>query len=150
MKREHDEQVERDSAHAPGVAVAHRVAIDLGRMQVQKHVREHAQRAIARRVVVLVAEDRSVDLGLGRIFQAFDLLFGLRGHIGLERLDVFLDAGLYPVPAGRPASRSFPFPFSSGIVILFSISCRGRVLSTRPGRAKLDQFSKSAETTPDR
>ena len=65
-------------------------------MQVQEDVRQHAQRAVARRVVVLVAEDRSVDLGLGRIFQALDLLLGLRRHVGLERLDVFLDAGLHP------------------------------------------------------
>ncbi len=65
---EHDEQVERDSAHAPGVAVTHGVAVDLGRVQVQEHVRQYAQSAIARGVVVFVAKDRGVDLGLGRIF----------------------------------------------------------------------------------
>ena len=80
---QHDEEIKRDSAHAPGVAVADRVAIDLGRMQMQENVGEHAQRAIARRVVVLVAENRGVDLGLGRIFQAFDLFLGLRRQVGL-------------------------------------------------------------------
>ena len=83
---ENNKQVEGDSAHAPGVAVAHRVAVDFGRMQVQEHVRQHAQSAIARGVIVLVAKDRSVDLGLGRIFQAFDLLFRLCGQVGLDRL----------------------------------------------------------------
>jgi hypothetical protein len=69
----------RDSTHAPGVAVAHRIAIDLGGMQMQEDVGEHAQRPVARRVVVFVAKDRSVDLSLGRIFQSLDLLFRLAG-----------------------------------------------------------------------
>src|SRR5246127_4975020 len=54
---EDDEQVERDSAHAPGVAVAHRIAVDLRRMQVEEDVRKHAESAVAWCVVVLVAED---------------------------------------------------------------------------------------------
>jgi hypothetical protein len=54
----------------------------------QKNVGEHAQSAIARRLVVLVAEDRGIDLGLGRILEAFDLLFGFGWDVGLERLDV--------------------------------------------------------------
>ncbi len=76
-QREHNKQVERDSAHTPGVAVTHCVPINFRRMQMQEDVRQHAQSAITRRVVVLVAKDRGVDLGLGRIFQAFNLLFRL-------------------------------------------------------------------------
>src|SRR6266403_3088674 len=41
-KGEHQEQIESDAAHAPGVAVTHRVAVDLGRMQMQKNVGEYA------------------------------------------------------------------------------------------------------------
>ena len=37
-KREHDEKIERNSSHAPGILVAHRVAIDLCRMQMQEDV----------------------------------------------------------------------------------------------------------------
>src|SRR6185437_4843826 len=80
------------SAHAPGIAIAHRIAVDLGRVQVQEHVRQHAQSAVARRVVVLVAEDGGVNLGLGRVLDQFHLLLGLSGQIHLEHLDVFLDA----------------------------------------------------------
>ena len=47
---------------------------------------------IARRVIVFVAEDRSVDLSLGRIFQTLDLLLRLAGYVDLHRLNVFLDA----------------------------------------------------------
>ena len=85
---EDDEQVKRDPAHSPGIAVAHRITIDLGWMQMQEHVREHAQGAVARRVVVLMAEDRRVDLGLRRILQACNLLLRLGGDVGLQRLDV--------------------------------------------------------------
>ena len=62
----------------------------------QENVGKHAQSAIARRLVVLVAEDRGIDLGLGRILEAFDLLFGFGWDVGLERLNVagdfFFDA----------------------------------------------------------
>ena len=114
-QREHDKKVERDSAHAPGVAVTHRIAVDLGRMQMQEHIGQHAQRPVARRVVMLVAEDRSVDLGLGRIFQTLDLVLGLRRHVGLERLDVFLDARLHPLQQADPLPVVPVLPFSSGI-----------------------------------
>ena len=56
-KGKHDEQIKRDPTHPPRVAVAHRVTIDLGRMQMQENVGEHAQGTVARRVVVLVPED---------------------------------------------------------------------------------------------
>src|SRR5260370_26979192 len=59
-KGEHQEQIEGDAAHAPGVAVAHGVAIDLSGVQMQKNVGEHAESASARRVVVLVTKYRSV------------------------------------------------------------------------------------------
>jgi hypothetical protein len=81
---QHNKKVECDPAHAPGVAVAHCVAVDLGRVQMQKHVGQHAQSPVTRRVVMLVAEDRGVNLGLGRIFEALDLLLGLNRHVRLE------------------------------------------------------------------
>ena len=58
----------------------------------QEHVGEHAQSTVARRVVVLVPKDRSVDLSLGRILQPFDLFLRLGGDIDLQRLNIFLDA----------------------------------------------------------
>ena len=44
---------------------------------------------------MLVTEDGRVDLSLGRVFEPFDLLFGFRGQIGLEGLDIFLHARFY-------------------------------------------------------
>ena len=61
----------------------------------KEDVGKHAQSPVARGVVVLVAEDGSVDLGLGRVFETFDLLFGFRRQIGLEGLDIFLHARFY-------------------------------------------------------
>ena len=52
-----DEQVESDSAHAPGVAVTHGVAINFRGMKVKEYVRKHTQSPVARGVVMLVAED---------------------------------------------------------------------------------------------
>src|SRR5207245_7864029 len=92
-----NKKVESDASHAPGVAVADGIAVDLRRVQVEEHVREHAQSAIARRVVVFVPEDRGVDLSLGRVFEVLNLLFGFGGDVGLERVDVFLDARFYPL-----------------------------------------------------
>src|SRR6185369_6566068 len=60
-ERQHDEKVESDPAHSPRIAVAHRITIDLGRVQVQENVRKHAKCPVARRIVVLVTEDGSVN-----------------------------------------------------------------------------------------
>ena len=68
----------------------------------QEDVRQHAQRAIARRVVMFVAEDRSEDLSLGGIFQAFDLLFGFGRHVRLERLDIFFYSSLHSFEQAHP------------------------------------------------
>ena len=92
---QHNEQIERDSAHAPGVAVAHGVAVDFCRMQMQEHIREYPQRAVARRVIVLVAEDGGVDLGLGWILQPLDLFFRLGRNVGLKALDVLFHPSLH-------------------------------------------------------
>ena len=54
---EDDKEVKSNPSHAPGIAVAHGVAIDFGRVQMQENVGKHAQRAVARCVIVLVAED---------------------------------------------------------------------------------------------
>src|SRR5437870_4915447 len=91
---EHDKKVESDSAHAPGVAVAHGIAINFGGMKMKKYVGKHAQSPVARGVVVLVAEDGCINLSLGRVLEAFDLIFGFCRQIGLEGLDIFLHARL--------------------------------------------------------
>ena len=93
-EREDDEQIKSDATHAPGVAVADGVTIDFGRMQMQENVGEHAEGAIAWRVVVLMAENRSVNQGLGRLLQNFDLFFGFSRKIRFEGFEVFLDASL--------------------------------------------------------
>ena len=80
-----------DAAHAPGVAVAHRVAIDFCRMQVQEDVGENAESAVARRVVVLVPKDGGVDLSLGRLAEDLHLLFSFGRQIGLQGVKVFLE-----------------------------------------------------------
>ncbi len=110
-KGQHDEQVKGNPAHSPGVAVADRIAIDLGGVQVQEDVGKHAQCAVARRVIVFVAEDRGVDLGLGGIFQAFHLFFGLRRDVGLKGLDV----ALHPIDDCQRDLPFFSFCLSSGI-----------------------------------
>ena len=67
-ERQHDEEIERDTAHPPGVLVAHRVAIDLRGMQMQKDVRENCERTITRvGAFVRHAEDRLPNLGLLRV-----------------------------------------------------------------------------------
>src|ERR1700730_19368919 len=63
----------------------------------QEDVGEHAEGAIARRVVVLVAEDGGENLRFGGILEQFDLLFGFGGQVGLERVDVRLHAGRDPL-----------------------------------------------------
>src|SRR5215469_1108065 len=58
----------------------------------EEDIREHAQSAVARSVIVLVAEDRGVDLGLGRILQSLDLFFDFRRDLRTRGLNVFLDS----------------------------------------------------------
>jgi len=60
-----------------------------------------------------LAEDRGVDLRLGRIFQALDLFFRLGRDVGFERLNIIFHAGGYtldqpdfPVLARRTARRT--------------------------------------------
>ncbi len=60
----------------------------------QENVGEHAQGAVARRVVVLVAEDGEEKLGLGGLLQQFDLFFRFCRQVRLEGLEVLLDARL--------------------------------------------------------
>src|SRR5437016_8577624 len=88
---EDDEQIKGDAAHAPGVAVANGVTIDFCGMQMQENVGEHAEGAIARRVVVLVAENRSVNLSLGRLLEYFYLFLGLFRQVALQRYKSFFN-----------------------------------------------------------
>src|ERR1043166_5349855 len=68
-KRQHDEEVERDAAHAPCKRVTHCVAIDLRGMQVQEDVRQNRERAVTRiGAIVGDAEDRLPELRILRIF----------------------------------------------------------------------------------
>jgi hypothetical protein len=146
-------QVKRDSAHAPGVAVAHGIAIDLGRMQMQEDVGQHAQRAIARRVVVLVAEDRSENLSLGRVLEKIDLLLGFGRHVGLERLHIFLDLRTSPFQqaGGLPVFAVLSVQaFPSAIFRLFSAAS----VCWRSGKFALTSVHSSSElmsarTLPD-
>src|SRR5258708_21685261 len=82
-ERQHYEQIEGNPTHAPGVAIAHCITIDFGGMQMQEDVGEHAQSTVARCVVVLVTENRGVDLGLGGLAQDLDLLFCLCRQVRL-------------------------------------------------------------------
>src|SRR6202171_4161599 len=63
----------------------------------QKNVGEHAQGAIARRVVMFVTEDRGEDLRLCRVLEQFDLLFCFCRHVRLEGRGVLLDDRLETV-----------------------------------------------------
>ncbi len=58
----------------------------------QENVGQHAEGAIAWGVVVLVAEDGSVELSFCGILKAFDLFFGFCGEIRPEGIEIFLDA----------------------------------------------------------
>ncbi len=106
-ERQHEEQIKRDAAHAPCEFIFHRVAIYFCGMQVEENVGENAQRAIPRRVVMLHAENRTIDLGLLGIFQAFELLFAFFVDVLAQAFRIFLDAIDQP--------RRLPSPFSSGI-----------------------------------
>src|SRR5882724_6218164 len=66
-------------------------------MQVEKHVGEHAESTIAWRVVVLVAENREENLGLAGLLEQLHLLLGFCREVGLQRFEIFFDAGLNPV-----------------------------------------------------
>ena len=74
---EDDEQIKCDAAHAPREFVFYGVAIDLGGMQVEENVGQDRERAIARRLIVLDAENGTKNLGLLRFLQAFDFFLAL-------------------------------------------------------------------------
>ena len=100
----------------------------------QEDVRQHAQRPVARRVVVLVAEDGSVDLGLCRILQTFDLSLAFAG------MSVFSDwtSSLTPPslrPAVRPVFAVLPFVFSQACNLFSSIPRRVERALDLPSRA---------------
>src|SRR5437899_12743407 len=74
-ERKDDEQIKGNASHAPGVAVANGVTINLGRMQMEKNVGDHSERAVARPVVVLAPQNRTVNLSLGGLPPTSDVLF---------------------------------------------------------------------------
>src|SRR6185437_12028008 len=74
---EHDEEIKSDSAQAPGVTVARGVAIHFCRMNVEEKIVERGERAIARLIVVLDAENGAIELRFLRLLQLFDLLLSL-------------------------------------------------------------------------
>src|SRR5580700_9730387 len=76
-KGKDDEQIKCDAAHAPRELVLYGVAIDLGGMQVKENVGQDRERAIARRLIVLDAENGSKNLALLGLFQPFDLILTL-------------------------------------------------------------------------
>src|SRR5882724_4715843 len=66
-------------------------------MKMQENVRKDAKGAIARRVVVFVPENREENLCLAGLLEQLHLLLGLCREVGLQRFEIFLDAGLNPV-----------------------------------------------------
>src|SRR5690349_8539463 len=76
-KGQDDEEIEGDSTHAPGEAVSHGVAIDLGWVKMKKDVAQDAQRSAALCIVVLDPEDRLVELSLLRPLEGLGFLFSL-------------------------------------------------------------------------
>ena len=121
-KGQHDEQIEGDPSHAPGVVVGDRVAIDLGRVQMQEDVGQDPQRAVARLLVVGHPKDRLEELGLLGLLERLNIVEGLL----LEVLDFLQDA----VDQGRPLARRF---------LLFQIVCHGstpRMDTCNPGYAE--------------
>src|SRR6266436_6421624 len=66
-------------------------------MKMQEDVREDAEGAIARCVVVLVAENRKENLRLAGLLEQFHLLLGFCREVGLQRFEIFFDAGLNAV-----------------------------------------------------
>ena len=92
-------------------------------MQMQEYVGEHAQRPVAWRVVALVAEDGSVDLGLRGIFQTLDLFLCLGGNVSLEGVNILFhaaghtldqtDLAVFPVGAATSAVRAVRIVFVS-------------------------------------
>src|ERR1700716_1826130 len=65
---EYDEQIKSDAAHAPGKFIFDGVAIDLRGMQVKENVRQDGERAVARGLIVLDAENRAEKLRLFGLF----------------------------------------------------------------------------------
>ncbi len=90
-KGEDDEQIKSDAAHAPGEFVFYGVAIDLGGMQVEENVGQDRERAIARRLIVLDAENGAENLGLFGLFQALEFILALFLDRFLEVGDVLAD-----------------------------------------------------------
>ncbi len=83
---QHDKQIKRDPAHAPGKPVAHRIAIDLCRMKMKEDVGENRERAITRvRTNVRDAKDRFPKLRVLRILVSL----GLFNSPILERSTLF-------------------------------------------------------------
>src|SRR5580704_10197059 len=65
-------------------------------MQVEEYVAQHTQRAVARLVVVLNSENRTVNLGLLRILQTLQLFLAFFGDVLLQAFRILLDATEQP------------------------------------------------------
>src|SRR5690242_7448333 len=88
-ERQHDEEIERDAAHAPRKRITHGVAIDLRRMQVKKDVGKNRERTVTRiGTIVRDAEDRFPKLRLLRIF----IILRLVDRASLERTRALFNA----------------------------------------------------------
>src|ERR1700741_4047157 len=88
-ERQHDEQIESDTTHAPGVLVADRVAINLCRMEMQEYVRGYGERTIAR-IGTSVRDAKN-------------------GFPELRILNVFIALGLFDGPLGKRGATLFHF-----------------------------------------
>src|SRR6266849_5901780 len=107
----HPAKINRDAVrYSYSIAIAHGIAIDLGRVEMEEDVGQNAQGAVAGRLVVLDAENRAEELRLLRLFQALQLLLALLLEEFLERLGVFLDFVQQPAAFVAPVSFRHPNP----------------------------------------
>ena len=122
-ENQRDVDVKRHAAHAPGVVVGHRVAIDFGRVKMQEDVGEHAQRTAARRLIVLHAEHRLPEVGLLGLLEGFQFVDGAfahhlaafeqRGHLAFAVLAVTGSAGGRSIGGRGRSVLSFRFSHDS-------------------------------------
>src|SRR5262249_16920592 len=69
-ERQDNKEVKRDATHSPRIIVGYCIAVDLGRMEVQKDVREHSQGATAGLVIVFDSKNGLIKLSLFGILQS--------------------------------------------------------------------------------
>src|ERR1700683_2065832 len=82
-------------------------------MQVQKHIRQHTEGPSAWAVIMLMSENRSIDLRLGGTLQCFERFFCLRRKICFEGFQILFHTSL----DGVDQARRLPI-FSLGVLVI--------------------------------